>query len=185
MKFLFTKIFFLSIIIIGFSALALAQDTQTAPSGDPLIPTSPNQAEPRAAFLKLLQLTPDQEQRLKHLNAERKPVIEAAQAKLRNAIHDLDEAIYADNYDEAVFRSRLNAVQIAQSEVQNIRYLNELSMRRILTPEQVSIFRGLRERFSAARENLRKQQPALRRARIRQTLKKMNQQQPTDTRSSR
>jgi hypothetical protein len=42
----------------------------------------------------------------------------------------------------------LKELQLAQAEAAKLRYLNELGLRKILTPEQLARFRELRQRFA-------------------------------------
>ena len=82
------------------------------------------------------------------MNQARKPLMDAAMVRVRNANRALDEAIYADNLDEAAFQANLKEVQLAQADAAKLRYLNELGLRKILTPEQLARFRELRQRFA-------------------------------------
>jgi Spy/CpxP family protein refolding chaperone len=95
------------------------------------------------------------------MNRDRKPLMEAAQRRLREANRALDMAIYGDELDEAAVQARLQEFQQAQAEVSGIRFRSELELRKILTPEQLAKFRQLRARMARARENFqeRRQQP--------------------------
>lgn len=101
----------------------------------------------RAELLRELGLTQEQVQQIRKLNAERKPLMQEAQRRLREANRNLDLAIYADKVDEQVIQTRLKEVQESQAEVQKIRANTELEVRKILTPEQLVKFRDLRETF--------------------------------------
>lgn len=114
-------------------------------------------ADAKIALLRHLGLTREQIQQIRRINVERKPLMDAAQQRLRDATKQLDEAIYADNLAEGEFPERLKNVQIAQAEVLRIRFMNELAIRRVLTPEQLVKFRALRDRFEAAQQNIQNQ----------------------------
>ncbi len=105
----------------------------------------------RTTALRQLGLSQEQFQRIRRLNQERKPVMDAAQVRLRQANRALDEIIYADNASDVDIQARLKDFQTAQAEVARIRFMNELSVRRILTPEQLTRFRQLRVRFEQLR----------------------------------
>ncbi len=107
----------------------------------------------RQDILRELGLTPDQRQQMKQINTESKPRMMEAQQRLREANRNLDQAIYADIIDEVQVRARLKDVQLAQAEVFKIRALTELSVRRILTPDQLVKFREIRQRFIEKKEN--------------------------------
>ncbi len=102
----------------------------------------------RQNLLRELDLTPDQIRQLRILNAQRNPLMQEAQRKLREANRNLDQAIYADVIDEADLRLKLKEVQTAQAEVSKIRAMSEFEVRKVLTPEQLARFRDLREKFS-------------------------------------
>lgn len=101
----------------------------------------------RGDLLKELGLTKEQFQQIRIVNSERKPLMQEAQRRLREANRNLDQAVYADQIDDQTIQLRLKQVQEAQAEVQRIRANTELEVRKILTPEQLVIFRELRERF--------------------------------------
>lgn len=115
----------------------------------------PNQAQDvRGNMLRQLGLSREQFQQIRRMNAERRPMMEEAQRRFHEANRALDTAIYADQVNDADVQARLKDVQLAQAEVQRLRYMNELAVRRLLTPEQLVRFRELRERFEQARDDL-------------------------------
>jgi hypothetical protein len=89
--------------------------------------------------------------------------MEAAQRRLREANRELDMAIYSDTVSDESFQSKLRAFQEAQSEVTRLRFQNELSIRKILTPEQLTLFREIRRRFANARDFIQDRQQQRRR----------------------
>jgi len=82
--------------------------------------------------------------------------MDAAQRGLRGANRGLVAGIYADQGNDADVKSRFKELQLAQADVARIRFMNELSVRKILTPEQLVRFRELRQRFEQVRENIEK-----------------------------
>jgi Spy/CpxP family protein refolding chaperone len=78
--------------------------------------------------------------------------MDAAQKKLRDATRSLNETIYADQVNESEVEARIKDRQVAQAEVERLRFMTELAVRRILTPEQLIKFRELRERFEKLRD---------------------------------
>ncbi|HEX6279240.1 MAG TPA: periplasmic heavy metal sensor [Pyrinomonadaceae bacterium] len=109
----------------------------------------------RPNLLEALGLTQDQVRQIRLMNRDRKPLMEAAQTRLREANRALDMAIYGDTLDEAEVQARLAAFQQAQAEVASIRFQSEVQLRKILTPDQLVKFRMLRARLARARENFR------------------------------
>lgn len=106
----------------------------------------------RPNLLQALGLSQDQVRQIRLMNRDRKPAMEAAQMRLREANRALDMAIYGDALDEANVQAKLLQFQSAQAEVARIRFESELSLRKILTPEQLLRFRTLRARVAQDRE---------------------------------
>ncbi len=129
-------------IIMFLSAIALGQDG----------PPNPPPNDERPNVLAQLGLSQDQIQQFRRTNAEHRPLMEAAQKRLREANRELDIVIYADTISEEAFHAKLKAFQEAQGEVTQLRFRNELSIRKILTPEQLTLFREIRRRFANARD---------------------------------
>ncbi len=111
---------------------------------------------PRRALFRQLGLSKAQMREVAQLNAGRRVVMENAQQRFRAATRRLDEAIYSDQLNEGEVQSRLKEVQDSQAELIRLRSMNELSIRKILTPEQLVRFRRMRQRFDAARREDRR-----------------------------
>ena len=135
------------ILTLGLLAFAQDQPPQNPPAGDQ-----------RPNVLAQLGLSQEQVQQFRRRNAEHRPLMEAAQKRLREANRELDNAIYSDSLSDETFQSKLHAFQEAQGEVTRLRFQNELSIRKILTPEQLTLFRELRRRFSNARDFIQERQ---------------------------
>ena len=143
---IFSTIFATAFLLVGVTA---AQDTTGQETERP----DANQPQDvRANLLRQLGLSREQIQQLRRINTERRPHMDNAQARLRQTTRALDEAIYADQIVEGDIQARMKEMQLAQAEVIKIRSLNELAIRRILTPEQLVRFRNMRQRFERARD---------------------------------
>ena len=156
------------VLILALRVLVFAQEQppQNPPGGE------------RANVLSQLGLSQEQVQQFRDRHAEHRPLMEAAQKRLREANRELDVAIYSDTLSEEAFQSKLRAFQEAQGEVTRLRFQNELSIRKILTPEQLTLFRELRRRFSNARDFIQeRQQQRRRRMRDRMQPRNPNDQQ--------
>ena len=144
------------LLTLAFAGAAVAQDPK--PASTPVTGASPPIIKPpvenRGEILKMLGLTREQMQTIRRINAGRKPLMDAAQTRSKEANKALDEAIYADQLNETDFQTRLQASQRAQAEIMRIRFATEFAVRRLLTPEQLVRFRELRQRFEKARENV-------------------------------
>ncbi|HJS51336.1 MAG TPA: periplasmic heavy metal sensor [Pyrinomonadaceae bacterium] len=151
------------ILVFVLGGLSLAQEN----------PQNPPPNDERPNVLAQLGLSTDQVQQFRRVNAEHRPQMQAAQQRLREANRDLDIAIYSDSVSEEVFQARLRAFQEAQGEVTRLRFQNELAIRKILTPDQLTRFREIRRRFMNARDFI--QQRRQQRRQIRDGIKRRNQ----------
>jgi Spy/CpxP family protein refolding chaperone len=151
MKYLSPKTLIIAVLVLTAGSAVIAQE------GPP--PQDAGQFSPqpqRPNLLEALGLSPDQVKQIRSMNRDRKPLMEAAQQRLRETNRALDMAVYRDELDDADFRLKLKEFQDAQAEVARIRFQSELSLRKILTPEQLVKFRGLRAKAAEARENFRR-----------------------------
>jgi Spy/CpxP family protein refolding chaperone len=150
----------LSIVFAAMGAAVLvgsvsAQEVRTPEPQPQAAQTSDRPRDVRANFLHSLGLSDEQIQQVRQINIARKPLMEGAQKRLREANRALDAAIYADQVVDADVDARLKDVQTAQAEVSRIRYQNELAIRRVLTPDQLVRFRELRQKFEQGRQQFR------------------------------
>ena len=135
--------------------LTVAQDTKAVEPRPEIRQPNPNRPrDNQGNMLRQLGLSSEQIQQIRRIKMEQRPSMDEAQRRFREANRALDEAIYADQVNDADFQARLSDVQAAQGEVQRLRFMNELAVRRILTQEQLVKFRELRERFEQARETM-------------------------------
>lgn len=149
MKNSFSTILFLLLTVICFHVDSVAQTT-------PLQEAQPSEAtnaladapkDGRVGMLMQLGLTREQFRQIRMINQRQRPVMMAAQKRLRDANIALDDAIYADSLAEGEFDAKLKEMQLAHADVFRIRSLSELAVRKVLTPEQLVRFRELREQF--------------------------------------
>ena len=142
------KLQFVTITLLCLCTVVTGQDG-SSPGPEP---RNMRPRDERPNFLAQLGLSQDQIQQFQKLSAEHRPVMQAAQQRLREANRELDMAIYADTVSDEVVRARLRAFQEAQVEVNRLRFTNEFAIRKILTPEQLVQFRDMRRRFGELRE---------------------------------
>lgn len=135
----------LLLLLLCFSAASIR-----AQVGGPT--ATPEEAERNAgnqgdALGRVLGLTPEQLAKIRMIRQEHQEERRLAGERLRKAQHALDEAIYSDdNPNEAVIEERARELAAAQAATIRLRALTELSIRRVLTPEQLGILRTLRLR---------------------------------------
>lgn len=175
------RFFYLNVI---FTILLLIFSFSAVKAQDEMPPNPPNRqanGESRPNLFAELGLSQNQRQQIRRFNAEKKPLVREAQQRLRDANRNLDQAIYADNVNEAEVQARLKDVQAAHAEVIKIRFANELMVRKILTAEQLAKFRVLREQFAQNLENNSDLPPSRPMQNLKQRLKiRQNQMRPNN-----
>jgi Spy/CpxP family protein refolding chaperone len=151
-KMLSPKLILLTTFVFVGCMSAFGQDNPPPDNARPPFGQDEGAKPKRPDLLRTLGLSPEQMQQIRKMNQQRKPLMDAAMVRLRNANRALDEAIYADNFDEATFQASLKELQLAQADAAKLRYMNELGVRKILTPEQLGRFRDLRQQFAPPRD---------------------------------
>lgn len=106
---------------------------------------------PLGGLRERLNLSPDQIEQIKAIREQNKDQWRAARQRAHQAQRALDEAIYADNSDEALIEARTREVAEAQTTLVRLRALTELKIRRVLTQEQLNNLRALRQQRAAER----------------------------------
>jgi Spy/CpxP family protein refolding chaperone len=106
-----------------------------------------------------LNLTPDQIQRIRAINAELKDQRQTAVQRLRQAQRSLAEAIESPTPNEALIDQRSREVADAQAATIRIRSLSEARILQVLTPEQRIRLREMRQRNQALRRGGDQQLP--------------------------
>lgn len=148
------RILFIALLLCAACICTVAQGKPAGPPPSEISDAAPGPPR-RPDLMQELGLSADQLQQLRRINRERKPLMDQAAQRLREANHTLDSAIYADNVDENEVQLRLKEFHAAQAEVARLRFMGELEVRRVLTPEQLVKFRDLRAKFAAMMETQR------------------------------
>ena len=118
--------------------------------------TQMNQAD---QMLGPLNLSSDQIQRIKSINAELKDERQAANMRLRMAQRALREAIQSPTPDETLISQRSKEVADAQANTIRLRSLTESRILQVLTPEQRVKLRELRQQAMTRRGGNQQQFP--------------------------
>jgi Spy/CpxP family protein refolding chaperone len=129
---------FLLLLCVSTSQV-LAQNADEAPQAEA------GRGDRDANWASALGLTPDQVTRIRAIRQENRFEWQAARQRVNQAQRALDQAIYSDDADEAVIEQRAREVAEAQAVEVRLRARTELSIRRVLTPEQLNTFRTLRQ----------------------------------------
>lgn len=116
------------------------------------------QSNQESNWRTLLNLAPEQVREIRAIRRANRLEWQAARRRVREALGALDQAIYSDGASEAVIEQRSREVAEAQAAEVHLRAMTELSIRRVLTPEQLDTFRKVRNqhRLRAAEERRRR-----------------------------
>lgn len=101
----------------------------------------------RPNLWRQLNLNSDQVQQIRLINQEMREDVRAAMIRYRQARRALDAAIYADALDQSEVEQRVRELTEAQTVALKIRTGIEFRIRQVLTPEQLTRFRALRQQF--------------------------------------
>jgi Spy/CpxP family protein refolding chaperone len=104
-----------------------------------------------------LELSPEQVQKIRAINAELKDQRQAANQRLRLAQRALAEAVESSTPNETLIDQRSREVADAQSSVIRFRSLTESRVLQVLTPEQRARLREIRQRNQALRREAAQQ----------------------------
>jgi Spy/CpxP family protein refolding chaperone len=108
------------------------------------VPQATQGRHARPNLMQRLNLSREQRQQLREIRQQSEAEMRAHVRRVRLARRALDEAIYADNVDDALIEQRSRELSAAQSSFISLRAATELKIRRILTAEQLRLFRDLR-----------------------------------------
>jgi Spy/CpxP family protein refolding chaperone len=143
--------------------LLVIQGVQTRAQSPTPQNSEPAQTQAQAAQLPdfaQLNLSPDQIQKIRAINAEVKEQRQAAGMKLRQAQRALAEAVEAPTSNETLIEQRSHELADAQAATIRLRSLTEARILQVMTPDQRLKLREMRQRNQAARrEALKQQQP--------------------------
>jgi Spy/CpxP family protein refolding chaperone len=142
------------LVLIGASTMIWAQTAQ-----NPLDPAQTQTQTNQIPDFGPLNLTPDQIQKIRTINAELKDQRQAAVQRLRQAQRTLNEAIESQTPNEALIEQRSHEVADAQAATIRIRSLTEARILQVLTPEQRIRLREMRQRNQALRRGGNQQFP--------------------------
>lgn len=106
-------------------------------------------------LIQELQLTPEQRQKIRAIREEMKNERATINQRVRETNFALEQALEADKPDEALIEQRLRDAATAQAASMRMRIQTELRIRRILTLEQLAIWRALRQQSGRPLRDLR------------------------------
>ena len=134
---------FLLFAVFFSSAIASAQVENQQPLNNPNQQTQEKPAQ-NLKLDEVLELTKEQRIQIREIRQRMQPQNQMVNRRVQIARRALDEAIYADEPDEALIEQRARELAEAQTEQVKARATTEYQIRRVLTNEQLKKFRFLR-----------------------------------------
>src|SRR6266513_1955555 len=143
-----------AVLLLLAGAFAQANAQTTLPQQNQADPAQmrANQINP-APELAQLNLTPEQIQKWRAINAELKDQHQAASLRLRQARQALAEAIESPSSNEELIKQRAKEVSEAQAATNELQALRQARILQMLTPEQRIKLREIRQQNQARRPN--------------------------------
>ncbi len=145
-------------LIVAFTSICVSAQGQR-PSSPPERQAQGQGSHNRDLF-RDLGLTKEQIGQIIELRRSGREDFSAAQKKLREANKALDVAIYADVLDEQLIETRIAEQNNAQAELGRLKTMNELNLRKILTPEQLLKFREIRRTYAKRQSEMKARREA-------------------------
>ncbi|HMG71959.1 MAG TPA: Spy/CpxP family protein refolding chaperone [Pyrinomonadaceae bacterium] len=156
-----SRILFLVILLLATVGVQVRAQAPTPQNpAEPVqsqVQAQPNQAGQLPDFAEL-NLSPDQIQKIRAINAELKDQRQAAGTKLRQAQRALAEAVESPTANESLIEQRSHELADAQATTIRLRSLTEARILQVMTPEQRIRLREMRQRNQALRREANKQQ---------------------------
>ncbi len=164
-----TKIKIIFTVLIMTLTVSLT-NAQNKPPPSPANDFVENDAPQRTDNLaEQLGLSQEQRIQIREMRQQLRPQLQQAQRRFNQTKEELDVLIYSDSLDETTLQTKLRSVVEAQAEITRIRAMSELAVRKVLTPEQLVMFRNLRQRFKQQQRDRQIQRQR------RQRIQRMNQ----------
>ena len=152
-------VFGLTLFLLPLCATAGAQEQDEPQARQQATPQQPARA---LNLMQRLNLSREQRQRLREIRRQSEAEVRVHTRRVRLARRALDEAIYADSVDDALIEQRSRELLAAQSALIRLRAANELKIRRVLTDEQLQLFRTIRQQAQQRQMLQRRMNRALR-----------------------
>src|SRR2546428_5321224 len=141
-----------SIALLSSASLAAGQQNP----GDPP-QTQSTQMNAQGDPIRQLNLTAEQVEKIRAIREQNKDERFALNQRLRRVQRALDDAIQADNSSEALIEQRAHELADVQAAATRMRAITEMRIRHVLTPEQLTKLRALRQQAQTLREERRNQ----------------------------
>ncbi len=129
-------------------------------------PPDNQQPGPVADLIRDLNLSPEQRERIRAIREEQRGERAAVNQRLRETNRALEEVLDSDNPSEAVIEKHLRDIADAQAASLRMRVATEMKVRSVLTREQLTTLRILRQNAKDSRRERQIENIQRRRERI-------------------
>jgi Spy/CpxP family protein refolding chaperone len=145
--------------LVFVSVISVAGQTMQPQDGPPMPPQRPFGGDP----IRQLNLTPEQREQIRVIREANREERAAINQRVRETNRALAEVLDTENPDESVVEQRVREAAAAEAAAMRMRIISEVKIRRVLTPEQRVLLRGMRKQAHEARgerrlENLEQRQ---------------------------
>lgn len=128
-------------VLVFFTVPSLAQTVQQEQPEPPALQQSRLDGDP----VRQLNLSPEQREQIRTIRQQSQPERAAISERVRETNRTLEAVLDSDSPDEAVLEQRMREAAAAQAAAMRMRILTEVRIRRVLTSEQRSLLRALRQ----------------------------------------
>jgi Spy/CpxP family protein refolding chaperone len=138
-------------LVFFFTAPALGQTVQQQESAAPDLQQRRLAGDP----IQQLNLTPEQREQIRTIRQQNQTERATINERVRETSRALEVVLDSDSPEEAVVEQRMREAAAAQAAAMRMRILTEVRIRRVLTTEQRSLLRTLRQQAN----QMRRQRP--------------------------
>ena len=153
----------LALLVFSMAVPAIGQTVQEQQPASP----APQQGSLTGDPISQLNLTPEQREQIRTIRKQSQRERTAIQERVRETNRALEALLDSDSPEEAAVEQRMREASAAQADAMRMRILTEVRIRRVLTSEQRTLLRALRQQANQTRrerpingpeERLRRQQ---------------------------
>lgn len=141
----------LAALVFFIAAPAIGQTAQPQETASPALQQQRLAGDP----IQQLNLTPEQREQIRTIRQQNQAERATINERVRETSRALEEVLDSDSPEESIVEQRMREAAAAQAAAMRMRILTEVRIRRVLTTEQRSLLRTLRQQAN----QLRRQRP--------------------------
>jgi Spy/CpxP family protein refolding chaperone len=137
----------LAALVFFIAVPAIGQTVQPQETGSPGLQQRPPAGDP----IQQLNLTPEQREQIRTIRQQNQKERAAINERVRETSRALEVVLDSDSPEEAVVEQRMRDAAAAQAAAMRMRILTEVRIRQVLTAEQRTLLRALRQQANQMR----------------------------------